>query len=44
MTYVIHAVDDSKGRTTAAITITNQHGETVAVATHIMTWLKLQQP
>jgi acyl dehydratase len=37
--YVIEAVDDDKNRTTAAIGISNQQGETVAVATHIMKWL-----
>jgi 3-hydroxybutyryl-CoA dehydratase len=44
MRYVIETVDDAKGRTTAAITLTNQHGETVAVATHIMKWQALDQP
>jgi acyl dehydratase len=44
MRYVITGADDDKGRTNAAIDITNQHGETVAVATHIMKWLKRDQP
>ncbi len=40
MRYVINAVDDESDRTTASINITNQQGETVAVATHIMKWLR----
>jgi 3-hydroxybutyryl-CoA dehydratase len=38
--YKITSADEAKSRTIADITIVNQHGETCAVATHIMTWLK----
>ena len=34
--YEITATDPARGRATAAITVTNQHGETVAVADHIL--------
>jgi len=34
--YEIKATDPARGRATAAITVTNQHGETVAVAEHIL--------
>ncbi|MFP6744615.1 MAG: MaoC/PaaZ C-terminal domain-containing protein [Alphaproteobacteria bacterium] len=35
-TYEIVATDPERNRATAKITVTNQHGETVAVADHIM--------
>jgi 3-hydroxybutyryl-CoA dehydratase len=35
ITYEIAAIDESKGRTIANVEATNQHGETVAIATHI---------
>jgi 3-hydroxybutyryl-CoA dehydratase len=38
--YKITSADTDKTRTTAEITIHNQRNELVAVATHIMTWLK----
>jgi 3-hydroxybutyryl-CoA dehydratase len=38
--YKIVSADVEKGRTTAEITIHNQRRELVAVATHIMAWLK----
>jgi 3-hydroxybutyryl-CoA dehydratase len=38
--YRITSADETKSRTIADITIVNQRGETCAVATHIMTWLK----
>lgn len=38
--YVITGVDEVKRRSTAAINVTNQRGETVAVATHILKWVK----
>ncbi len=34
--YEVVATDPARGRATAAITVTNQHGETVAGADHIM--------
>ena len=38
--YKITSVDEIKIRTMADITIHNQRGDLVAVATHIMTWLR----
>jgi 3-hydroxybutyryl-CoA dehydratase len=38
--YTIVSVDEAKNRSTADITIYNQRNELVAVATHIMAWLK----
>ena len=35
ITYEIADVDETRGRTTANVEAKNQHGETVAVATHI---------
>jgi 3-hydroxybutyryl-CoA dehydratase len=40
LNYKITSVNEAKNRTTADITIHNQHKELVAVATHIMQWLK----
>jgi 3-hydroxybutyryl-CoA dehydratase len=40
LNYTITKADQSKSRTLADITIINQRGETCAVATHIMAWLK----
>jgi 3-hydroxybutyryl-CoA dehydratase len=40
--YKITSADREKSRTIAEITIHNQRDELVAVATHIMTWLKKQ--
>ena len=37
--YQIEAVDESKNRSLSKIEITNQHGELVAVATHILKWV-----
>jgi acyl dehydratase len=37
--YRVTEIDVAKARTLAAVTMTNQKGETVAVATHIMSWL-----
>lgn len=39
VTYRVAEIDDAKSRTIADITITNQKGETVAVARHIMKYL-----
>jgi 3-hydroxybutyryl-CoA dehydratase len=40
LNYKITSADVAKNRTVAEITIHNQGGELVAVATHIMQWLK----
>lgn len=37
--YAIEAVDSKKNRSVSNIEITNQHGELVAVARHILTWV-----
>lgn len=37
--YEIEAVDREKNRSLSKIEITNQHGELVAVATHILKWV-----
>ncbi|PRY19920.1 acyl dehydratase [Aliiruegeria haliotis] len=39
VTYVLAAYDPDKRRSTSDVTVTNQRGKTVAVATHIMTWV-----
>jgi 3-hydroxybutyryl-CoA dehydratase len=38
--YQIIAIDEVKRRSTADIVVANQRGETVAVATHILKWVK----
>ncbi|MDE2384953.1 MAG: MaoC family dehydratase N-terminal domain-containing protein [Alphaproteobacteria bacterium] len=40
VTYTITALDAAKLRSSAAIEMKNQRGETVAVATHVLAWLK----
>jgi 3-hydroxybutyryl-CoA dehydratase len=42
LNYKITSADPEKSRTLADITIHNQRSELVAVATHIMTWIKKQ--
>ena len=37
--YEIEALDEDKKRSLSKIEITNQHGELVAVATHILKWV-----
>jgi 3-hydroxybutyryl-CoA dehydratase len=37
--YTITGIDPEKSRTIASIEMKNQKGETVAAATHIMTWI-----
>ena len=37
--YEIEAVDDNKNRSLSKIEIINQHGDLVAVATHILKWV-----
>jgi len=39
VSYEIEAVDSEKNRSTSHIEVTNQHGEIVAVATHILKWV-----
>jgi len=38
--YAITAIDEVKRRSTADIAVVNQRGETVAIATHILKWVK----
>jgi acyl dehydratase len=38
--YTITSADAAQARTNADVSLTNQHGETVAVAIHILKWLK----
>ena len=38
--YVVEAFDPDRSRSTAHIDVVNQHGDTVAVAKHIMKWVK----
>jgi 3-hydroxybutyryl-CoA dehydratase len=38
--YEVVAIDEIKRRSTADISVVNQRGETVAVATHILKWVK----
>ncbi|MBU1335933.1 MAG: dehydratase [Alphaproteobacteria bacterium] len=40
LTYTVTAVDAERRRTTADIEAKKQNGETVAVATHILKWVK----
>jgi 3-hydroxybutyryl-CoA dehydratase len=39
ISYKVTAAEAAKGRTLADVQVTNQNGETCAVATHIMRWL-----
>ena len=39
VTYEVVAADAARATTTATVTATNQHGEVVAVATHILKFL-----
>ncbi|CAN5235165.1 MaoC/PaaZ C-terminal domain-containing protein [soil metagenome] len=38
--YVVTGIDNAKARSEAKVEVTNQHDETVAVATHIMKWVR----
>ncbi len=38
--YEVTTVDKERGRSVAKVEVVNQHGETVAVAEHIMRWAK----
>lgn len=42
--YEIVDVDVARSRTTASITAINQHGETLAVAQHILKWVRNDRP
>lgn len=42
--YKVTGVDAERSRSFADVRVTNQHGETVAVADHILAWRKRQQP
>jgi 3-hydroxybutyryl-CoA dehydratase len=38
--YTVDQIDKEKGRSIAKVKVVNQHGETVAVADHLMRWAK----
>ncbi|RYH06667.1 MaoC/PaaZ C-terminal domain-containing protein [Tropicimonas sp. IMCC6043] len=40
VTYVLDGFDSDRRRSTASVTVTNQSGDTVAVATHLMAWVE----
>jgi 3-hydroxybutyryl-CoA dehydratase len=42
--YTVDSIDAAKNRTLAKIEVTNERGEIVAVATHLMTWLPRAAP
>ena len=44
VTYTIKAIDLERRRSVAAIVVTNQNGKDVAVAEHIMKWVKNPSP
>jgi 3-hydroxybutyryl-CoA dehydratase len=37
--YIVDSIDATKNRTLAKVEVTNEKGEIVAAATHLMTWL-----
>lgn len=37
--YEVVAIDPARGRSTASVTVRNQHGEQIAVAQHILKWV-----
>jgi 3-hydroxybutyryl-CoA dehydratase len=41
--YQVESIDAAKNRTLAKVEITNERGEIVAAATHLMTWLLRQK-
>jgi acyl dehydratase len=40
VTYTVKSVDPERRRSVASVVITNEHGQEVAVAEHIMKWVK----
>ena len=40
--YVVESIDAPKNRTLAKVEVSNERGEVVAAATHLMTWLPRQ--
>ncbi len=42
--YTVDSIDAAKNRTLAKVEVTNEKGEIVAVATHLMTWLLRAAP
>jgi 3-hydroxybutyryl-CoA dehydratase len=42
--YAVDSIDAAKNRTLAKVEVTNEKGEIVAVATHLMTWLPRAAP
>lgn len=43
VSYKVIEVDENKRRSYANINVTNQRGETVAAATHILKWVKIEE-
>ena len=41
--YVVESIESSKNRTLAKVEVSNDRGEVVAAATHLMTWLPHQK-
>lgn len=42
--YVVESIDTPKSRSLAKVEVSNDRGEVVAAATHLMTWLPRQSP
>jgi acyl dehydratase len=42
--YTVDSIDAAKNRTLAKVEVTNEKGEIVAAATHLMTWLLRTAP
>ena len=42
--YTVDSIDAAKNRTLAKVEVTNEKGELVAIATHLMTWLPRAAP
>lgn len=42
--YEVTGVDPQRSRTTASVSVTNQKGETLAVAQHILKWVRNPRP
>lgn len=40
VTYTVKSIDTERRRSNAAIVVTNQHGEQIAVAEHILKWVR----
>ena len=44
VSYAVDSINPAKNRTLAKVEVTNEKGEIVAVATHLMTWLPRSAP